>query len=582
MCPSIVFMRNALVLFFAADPHSAPPDGREPRLLLDEDVRQVRRKVRAVDYRRVLQFDVWWAPRTDDLMEALDEIDPEVVHFSGHGGSKGLVLVADDGYGPHAVGGDVLRELFEEFPGKIRVVVLSACSSYPHAAAISDVVGCAIGFRGRISDAAARTFNAWFYRALVVGHSVQGAHRQGRLALKLKGFPQHEWPELVVRPDVDASKLIVVRAPLAPRIALGVWQVISQGWEWIATALVGLLSLAGAKALGVAVGMAVVLSLVPLFVTGGLLRFSRSAAGRGVIRPWCAAVSAVGVSVGVVLAGSSLATYRDLGRAKAHYAAEHHVAALPIFQRLAEAGNTEAMRFLGIMQMTGQGTPPQDVMGSGWLSLAAERGDADAMYVLGIAYETDKGVTKSEADAVRMYRAAQLKGHVEAANKLGEMYRQGTVVNQSYDSALIWYVAAADGGSVDGMVNAALMHELGKGVTVDLGAARQLYERAARAGSTRAMVHLGRMAETAEPPDFDKAVDLYAKAAEAKDADAMNNLGVLYASGRGVPRQDLAEAAAWFDSAAALRSTDAVENRRRLDEALLPRAQRPDVAAPRS
>src|SRR3982750_3413696 len=104
-------MNKLKVLFFAADPHSAPPTGTSRRLLLDEDVRQIRRRVRAAAHRDDVEFDVHWAVRTKDLMQALNETHPRVVHFSGHGGSGGLVLVGPDGREPHSVDAAALKQL---------------------------------------------------------------------------------------------------------------------------------------------------------------------------------------------------------------------------------------------------------------------------------------------------------------------------------------------------------------------------------------------------------------------------------------------------------------------------------------
>lgn len=201
-------MRKLKVLFFAADPTSAY--GKAQRLLLDEDVRQIRQKVRAAEYRDALEFDFRLAARTDDLVQALNETHPQVVHFSGHGGSQGLVLVAADGRSPHSVDAAVLRQLFEVFRGDIRLVVLSACFSLPQAEAVAAAVGCAIGTRREISDDAAITFNAAFYRALAFGQSVKAAYDQARLALRLEHFADRECPELVVRNDVDPAALVLV------------------------------------------------------------------------------------------------------------------------------------------------------------------------------------------------------------------------------------------------------------------------------------------------------------------------------------------------------------------------------------
>ena len=200
-------MSKIKVLFFAADPLSASPDGRSPRLLLDEDVRQIRQKVRAAEHRDALDFDLRLAARADDLFQALNETRPQVVHFSGHGNREGLVLASTDGVRAHPVGAAALGQLFAVFRGDIRVVVLNACLSLPQARAIADVVGCAVGTRGSISDQAAVTFGASFYRAIAFGHPVGAAYDQARLALKMEHCEDLECPELVTRPGVDPGAL---------------------------------------------------------------------------------------------------------------------------------------------------------------------------------------------------------------------------------------------------------------------------------------------------------------------------------------------------------------------------------------
>lgn len=201
-------MRKAKVLFFSADPVSARRGAK--RLLLDEDMRQIREKVRAAEHREALEFDFRPAARTDDLLQALNEVRPQVVHFSSHGNAEGLVLVSADGARPHLVEAEALRQLFDVFRGDIRVVVLNACFSLPQARAIADAVGCAIGTRAGISDVAAITFGAAFYRAIAFGRSVRAAYDQARLALRLEHIGESECPELVVRADVDAAALVLV------------------------------------------------------------------------------------------------------------------------------------------------------------------------------------------------------------------------------------------------------------------------------------------------------------------------------------------------------------------------------------
>jgi len=210
-------MSKVKILFFAADPHST--------LQLDEDVREIRVKVRAAEYRDALEFDYRLAARPDDLLQALNETHPRMVHFSGHGGSRGLMLVDPQEPSPHYVDAAALAQLFGVFRGGIRLVVLNACFSLPQAEAIAQVVGCTIGTSGAISDEAAITFGASFYRAVAFGHSVKTAFDQACAALALSHPAERDCPRLVARRGVDPRRIVLVpptrRASRLTKLAIG-------------------------------------------------------------------------------------------------------------------------------------------------------------------------------------------------------------------------------------------------------------------------------------------------------------------------------------------------------------------------
>jgi hypothetical protein len=204
-------MKKVVVLFFAADPLSSPVGDGRVRLRLDEEVREIRAKVRAAEHRDALEFDFRLAATADDLIQALNENPPQVVHFSGHGGKAGLVLAGSDGQ-PHRVGTEALARLFGAFRGGIRVVVLNACLSLPQAEAIAAAVGCAVGTREAISDRAAMAFGASFYRAVAFGHSVRAAFDQACAAVAMSDPDYADSPVLVATPDVDPARLVLVPA----------------------------------------------------------------------------------------------------------------------------------------------------------------------------------------------------------------------------------------------------------------------------------------------------------------------------------------------------------------------------------
>src|SRR3989442_15233489 len=78
-------------LFLAANPRSTN------RLAIDEEMHAIEQKLRAAEHRAALVFRSAWAVRPDDLLQLLNQHQPHIVHFSGHGSGKGLSLVGNDG-----------------------------------------------------------------------------------------------------------------------------------------------------------------------------------------------------------------------------------------------------------------------------------------------------------------------------------------------------------------------------------------------------------------------------------------------------------------------------------------------------
>ena len=194
---------SSTILFLAAS-----PDG-EQKLALDREAREIRSKIRAAEHRDSLVFHTEWAVRPDDLLQYLNELRPQAVHFSGHGTTGELILNDEDGRAK-PVSRDALRALFGLHAKTVRLVVLNACFSKAQADAIVEVIDCAVGMSQAIGDEAAIVFAAAFYRKLGFGDSVQAAFDEGRVALMLQGIPEEKTPVLLVRNGVDASQVFLV------------------------------------------------------------------------------------------------------------------------------------------------------------------------------------------------------------------------------------------------------------------------------------------------------------------------------------------------------------------------------------
>ena len=194
-------MDKVKVLFLAANPAGTQP------LKLDEEIRQITAKVRASEHRDSLELVSRWAVRPDDLLQALLEVKPHVVHFSGHGSSAAELILLDDQGNPKPVSQEALVHLFRTLKDNVRVVVLNACYSRPQAEAIAETIDCTVGMNRPIGDEAAIVFAASFYRAVGFGRSVKEAFELGKAALLLEGIPEDQTPELLTRPGVDAAGL---------------------------------------------------------------------------------------------------------------------------------------------------------------------------------------------------------------------------------------------------------------------------------------------------------------------------------------------------------------------------------------
>jgi hypothetical protein len=200
-------MDKVKVLFLAANPAGTKP------LQLDEEIRQITAKVRASDHRDSLELVSRWAVRPDDLLQALLEVKPHIVHFSGHGNPAAELVVLDDRGDPKPVSQAALVYLFRTLKDNVRVIVLNACYSRTQAEALAQTIDCIIGMNRPIGDAAAIVFAASFYRAVGFGLCVKEAFELGKAALLLEGIPEDETPELLTRPGVDSAALCLIAPP---------------------------------------------------------------------------------------------------------------------------------------------------------------------------------------------------------------------------------------------------------------------------------------------------------------------------------------------------------------------------------
>lgn len=194
------------VLFIASNPAD------QQQLRLDEEVREIDRMMRHSEHRDALELKTWWAARPRDLIQALNEHQPTILHFSGHGDEAGnLVFQQDDG-GTKLVTPEAIAGTIATMAEHVELVVFNACFSDVQAAMVTNHIPAAIGMSQAVGDDAARTFAAQFYSTIGFGQPLQKAYDQARAAIMLEGIPEADTPQLFIAPEVDANDIVFVRS----------------------------------------------------------------------------------------------------------------------------------------------------------------------------------------------------------------------------------------------------------------------------------------------------------------------------------------------------------------------------------
>ena len=113
-------MPRSVILFLAAN-----PAGTDIRAL-DQECAAIERELKLTPGRDDFEFRSKWAVTVDELMRHLLELQPAILHFSGHGNAQGLLLEGDDGR-PQPVTPAALAKMVKTAARTARLVVLNAC-----------------------------------------------------------------------------------------------------------------------------------------------------------------------------------------------------------------------------------------------------------------------------------------------------------------------------------------------------------------------------------------------------------------------------------------------------------------------
>lgn len=164
--------------------------------------------------------------------------------------------------------------------------------------------------------------------------------------------------------------------------------------------------------------------------------------------------------------------------------------ALQWYIRSAEQGQTAVQYQVGAKYFKGENTPQDYTEAARWWAMAADGGQVDAQFNLGLMYFRGLGLPQDDALAADLFRRAADQDHAHAQYSLAVMYAFGRGVEKNYDTALQWFTKAADKGVAQAQYNLGIFYENGYGVETDTAKAREWYQRAAAQGLTEAVSRL--------------------------------------------------------------------------------------------
>lgn len=162
------------ILFMAANPKNAQS------LDLNTEYRTLQQEMRQGSKRDKFE---WLMPvfstTLTEMMRGLNQ-QPQIIHFSGHGLNKGLLIEDENAYA-QVISNEMLALLFKELKGIVQIIVLNSCYSSAQAKFLSQLGCYVVGYNTPVGDNVAQSFAKGFYLGLSDGKDFLGAVNTGRV-----------------------------------------------------------------------------------------------------------------------------------------------------------------------------------------------------------------------------------------------------------------------------------------------------------------------------------------------------------------------------------------------------------------
>lgn len=209
---------------------------------------------------------------------------------------------------------------------------------------------------------------------------------------------------------------------------------------------------------------------------------------------------------------------------------------VPAYIAAAERGDVDAQAYLGLLYAFGQQGVQRDyAQAAHWFRMAAEQGEPTAQYNLAIFYIEGWGVEKDTVQAHKWYDLA-----FEQDNTLPPLIVERPATN---DITLTLPTTSKKKGKKGGKIDSKTKAKFAEAI--------KKYRPRAEAGDAIAQYNLGVLYNEGigTQRNYHEALKWFRMAADQGDADAQNNLGIMYYEGQGVGK-NYSQAFHWYTLAA--------------------------------
>jgi hypothetical protein len=184
------------------------------RIRVDKEVRDVKEEVRRSSRRDEIDIQPWVGATAMDVLNALNEQKPHVMHFSGHAG-QGLLEFDDGQLDPESQDVSLahLARALAATNQAPQVIVLNACETLEGAEVLLPAVPVVIATSSTITDLAANIFAVRFYAAIASGQSLGHAVEQARFAMDVLAGGSGGVIQTLTRADVEINNLVLIDTP---------------------------------------------------------------------------------------------------------------------------------------------------------------------------------------------------------------------------------------------------------------------------------------------------------------------------------------------------------------------------------